>query len=234
MIPVNELFETIQDLARKEQKGYQSDEEFSRKLKANELRLLGYFWEHYERTQEITDHVGPFVKNAPLPVEDGVMAKPDDYAHRIRVGAVVINNVCDGQPTTKRLVTEYIRAANVNVIENGSITKPSLDDELLYHYFEDNGVKFLPRTGIDKVEMTYLRYPVYGRFVQSATVSGAGEDVFAFDAAASQDLEWPAISFPYIQALMLRSLGMEIEDPGLMNYGQALFTELERRDNDRP
>ncbi len=229
MIQVRELFQVVQDIARKEQKGYFSDREFNRKLKVNELRLLGYFWGLYERDQEIVDHLAPFVVNDDLAVENARMLKPANYAHRIRVGSVEISNVCNGEPLVKTVTTHYIRAADVNEVANGAVTRPSIEDEQLYHYFEDDTVKFLPKQGIFKVNMTYLRYPVYGQFLQTTNVVG-GEDVFTYDGVNSRNLEWPYITMPYIKALMLMSVGVEVEDPGVAQYGMSLFTTLERRD----
>jgi len=230
MIPVKDLFDTVQDLARKDQKGYQSAEEFSRKLKSQELALLDYFHRLYERDQQVVDYVAPFVKKAPaLEVVAGVVTKPDDYAHRIRVGSVIITNQCDGSPVTKQYPCYYLKVNEIDEIQIDVVAGPSLERKRFYHYFEDDKIKILPVLESAKVSMTYLRLPEFGLLVQTVTVV-AGEDVFSFDATASRNLEWPMTAWNYVLALLLKDLGVEIQDPGLSQYGMALFADMERRD----
>lgn len=229
MIAVLEMFDTVQDLARKEQKGYQSASEFSRKLRSQELALLDYFHRLYERDQQIVDYLAPFVKLVDVPIEGGEVTKPDDYAHRIRLGTVVITNVCDGKPVISRYPCHHQNVNEVDEMLVDVIAGPNLDKKRFYHYFEDDKIKTLPAISGAKISMTYLRLPVYGVFAQSLNVVN-GEDVFSYNAASSADLQWPMTAFNYILALLLKDLGVEIQDPGLAQYGMALFAEMERRD----
>ena len=144
MISVLTLFQTVQDLARKEQKGYQSAVEFTRKLKLAELNLLDYFHRLYERDQEVVDSVAPLIARATLDVVEGVVTKPPDYAHRVSIASVELANDCNGTIVKTQRPCYYLRRNQVDEIVSDAVAFPSVEAGRYYHYFEEDKIKVIP------------------------------------------------------------------------------------------
>ena len=223
MIDVQYLYNYVSDLARKHRSGgYTSDDQFNRINKSAELGLFQHFAKIYEDTQDIVDHLNPFVVYSSLLPTDhsGHLAFPANYAHRINVGGIYIENPvdCGEDVTVTRYPTNYLRNDEVNQVQS-SVLKgvvPSVATKTFYHVFRNNNIDILP-DGLFWVELTYLRYPVYGEIYFTITQVD-GEDVLTYDPLLSKNLEWNMISFNHLVGLHLSALGIELSSPDLIQY----------------
>lgn len=223
MINVLTLYNFINDLARKHRSGgYTSDEQFNRMNKSVEISAFQHFAKIYEDTQDIVDHLNPFVVyNSLLPTDKaGVLTFPSDYAHRVNVGGLYIENpaTCGADVTITRWNCTYLRNDEVNQVQSSVIrgVKPSYNDHTFYHVFRNNGINILPND-LYWVELTYLRYPIFGEIKFTMTQVN-GEDVLTYDPSLSRDLEWNEITFNHIVGLHLMGLGIELNQPDLIQY----------------
>ena len=228
VISVRELYNKVNDLAKKHHAGYNSAEEFNRKLKTTEIGLLEYFQMQDEKDQNVTDHLAPFRKYEPaLPIVEvqasyGVVELPEDYAHKSAVGMVYKQNPKDCADGT--IVTPYPcwyrRTNEVNTLLTDPIAKPILSEKVnrFYHCFRNNEIHVFPKE-LKAIELTYLRYPEFGKIAFSPSVVN-GEDVLTYDASNSVDLEWNDITFKYFEMILLMELGVELKEPFLVQYSQ--------------
>ena len=223
MIDVLYLYNYINDLARKNRSGgYTSDEQFNRTNKSAEIALFQHFAKIYEDTQDIVDHLNPFVVyNNLLPTDKaGHLAFPSDYAHRINVGGLFIENPaeCGEDVTITRYPCVYLRNDEVNQVQSSTLKQvlPSVATKTFYHVFRNNNIDILP-DGLFWVELTYLKYPVYGE-IKFTMSSVNGEDVLTYDPVLSKNLEWNMISFNHLVGLHLMALGIELSSPDLIQY----------------
>lgn len=223
MINVLYLYNYVNDLARKHRSGgYTSDDQFNRINKSAEIALFQHFAKIYEDTQDIVDHLNPFVVYSSLLPTDkaGNLAFPSDYAHRINLGGLYIENPkeCGEGVTINREPCVYLRNDEVNQVQSSVLkyVKPDVATKTFYHVFRNNRIEVLPK-GLFWVELTYLKYPVYGEIKFTMTVVN-DEDVLTYDPNASKDLEWNMISFNHLVGLHLSALGIELSSPDLIQY----------------
>lgn len=223
MINVLELYNFINDLARKHRSGgYTSDDQFNRMNKSVETSVFQHFAKIYEDTQDIVDHLNPFVVyNSLLPTDKaGTLVFPSDYAHRVNVGGLYIQNPkeCGEGVTIVRWPCVYLRNDEVNIVQSSVIKGviPSVKEKTFYHVFRNNAINILP-ADLYWVELTYLRYPVFGEIKFTMTEVN-GEDVLTYDPVLSKNLEWNQITFNHIVGLHLMGLGIELNTPDLIQY----------------
>ena len=231
VISVLELYNKVNDLAKKHHAGYSSGEEFTRKLKGAEIGLLEYFQMKDEDDQNTTDHVAPFRKYEPTVLvgsstaTHGIVDLPTDYAHKSAVGMVYKENPIDCKDGTivKPFPSFYLRTNEVNQRYNDPIAGPSMEKNRFYYCFRNNEIHVFPKE-LAAVELTYLRYPKFGKIAFTFSVVN-GEDVATYDAANSQDLEWNDITFKYFEMILLMELGVELKEPFLVQYSQMIKTD---------
>lgn len=223
MIDVLYLYNYVSDLARKHRSGgYTSDEQFNRINKSAEIGLFQHFAKIYEDTQDIVDHMNPFVVyNSLLPTDhQGHLTFPSNYAHRVNVGGLYIQNPAEYGEGVKveRWPCMYLRNDEVNQVQSSVLrkVKPDVATQTFYHVFRNNNIDILP-DGLFWVELTYLRYPVYGEIYFTITQVD-GEDVLTYDPLLSKNLEWNMISFNHLVGLHLSALGIELSSPDLIQY----------------
>lgn len=223
MINVLTLYNYVNDLARKHRSGgYTSDEQFNRINRSVEIAVFQHFSKRVEETQDVVDHLNPFVVYNALFATDkqGRVTLPSDYAHRMSVGGVYIKNPkeCGENVTITRYPCRYLRNYEVPFVTSSVIkaVKPSMDTQTFYHIFRNNNIDVLPE-GLFWVELTYLRYPVYGE-IKFTMAEVDGEDVLTYDPVTSKDLEWNDITFNHIVGMHLLYLGVELNTPDLQQF----------------
>ena len=223
MINVLTLYNYVNDLARKHRSGgYTSDEQFNRINQSVELAVFQHFAKRVEETQDIVDHLNPFVVYNALLATDhkGHVTLPSTYAHRMSVGGIYIENPkeCGEDVKVTRYPCRYLRAYEIPFITRSVIKSvgPSMATQTFYHTFRNNNIDVFPE-GLFWVEFTYLRYPVFGE-IHFTMTDVDGEDVLTFDPATSVNLEWNEITYNHIVGMHLLYLGVELNTPDLQQF----------------
>lgn len=217
-----ELFETVLAELRKHRSGgYFPQELVNRLLRSAELSLFLYFRGIYERTQEISEHLQPFIVNGYLGESNdtGLLPFPSDYAFRAAIEGLYLENPTTGGATVKKSYPcYYLDAGEFAFIQSDAIAYPSRKKKRFYHTLTKDGIQLLPKEKLYTL-VHYIKYPVYGSIVYTLTHDeDSDQDVLQYDTAASVNMEWNMITFPLFKSLLLEYFGVSIKDPYVMQY----------------
>jgi len=221
-ISVEFLYNQTQDLAAKNQSGYQTTEEFNNSLLSAQNAIFKYYYQQFEQTQEILDALRPFIKTETLSLTPSAFYSssqlPSDYRHRLEVSYVYTTNNDCGQGVTSELQSvDYMQTDEVASTLSNAIRKPSIPKKILRHTLEGNLIKVFPP--VQSVDIKYLRNPITPVYA-TTLVSNADGDFEQFDAANSVDLEWGEQETETFINVLLMQLGFEIKDSELIQYSQ--------------
>ncbi len=216
MISVNQLYNDVSTLSRKSRGGgFLSDTIFNIHLKNAEKALFQRFYKVYEETQDIIDHIRPFVvyNNLIQTNSLGVMTFPDTYAHKLALeGVYVANPKKKTNPSeVKRYECPLLRSSEVATFLSDIVAKPDFDKRRFYHTFRNNSIQVFPERKM-WVGITYFRYPVYGYITHTVSDAG-GQDKYTYDPTASLDLEWNDITYGDFINKICELLGISTNSP---------------------
>lgn len=225
MISVEQLYNDISALSRKSRGGgFLSDTIFNLHLQNTEKVLFQRFYKIYEETQDIIDHMKPFVVYNSLIQSNslGVMAFPDSYAHKLAIEGVYVSNPKKKTESAdiKRYECPLLRASEVATFISDPIAKPDFDKRRFYHTFRNNSIQLYPERKM-WVGITYFRYPVYG-YIKHTVSDVGGQDKYTYDSANSQDLEWGDITYGDFIQKMCELLGISTKDGELIQMSGVI------------
>lgn len=223
MISVETLYNDLGKLLRKTRGGgFIDDDTFNLHLQATEKWLLQMLHAAYEDTQSISDHLEPFVIYLKYQSTDtnGILAYPSDYAHRLAVTGLYVENPSGGSSTVTAKTYEcpMLRTAEVDTILSDPLAYPDFGKRRFYHTYRNAGIQVFPERKM-WMSLTYLRYPVYGSIKHDeSTVDG--QDLFTYNSSESRDLEWNDITYPHILYKMGEQLGISTKDMEYLQMNQ--------------
>lgn len=217
-----ELVETtFKEIRKHRSGGFFGDVDLNRLIRSAELTLLEHYVSMYEENQIIVDHLQPFLKYGVLLEgnNNGIVQFPTDYAHKIAHEAVRIKNPVapSTNATIERYECFYLGSNEVSTMRRDPIAGPSLDENRYYLFFANDVINMLPETKL-WLNLTYIRYPVYGTVKYKMEIIG-GKDVLNYDTDLSTNMEWNMITFMPFQLLLMEYFGVAIKDQYVAQYG---------------
>ena len=219
MISVQFIYDrVVKDLARKNQSGYTSTDEFNRDLIDSENVLYEYYYLKFQESQKISDALMPFLVEARLSINSGFVSYPSDHRHPLEMSYLkVVNDGCD-KPTEVQVPMDYLNANEERETLISYIRKPSLEKDVMYYLQVNKKLKVHPISLVGDVTYKYLRIPNYGFYATTIDVSTATE---RYDESASKNLEWESQEATNIINLMLILKGISVRDSELFQYATA-------------
>ena len=217
-IPIQLIFERLQDLSRKDKAGYMSSEEFNRDFAQAQTDLFEFYFQQYERTQSIVDSQLPFLKEVNLPITAGYCDFPADYRHRVEVAYFYLKNAdtCKaGEPASDEIPMYYLNANEERETQASAIRRPSLADKNLYHLFINGKIKVLPTTLIGLIKFKYFIAPPAAFYAVTLDVTNDQEN---FDPALSINPIWNMQDEQNLVDLLLFYKGIETRESALIQW----------------
>src|SRR5690554_5778717 len=110
MISVKYIYDrVVKDLARKNQTGYSTVDEFNRDLQDSENILFEFYYKVFQATQKVSDALEPFIKERNLVITNGRVAYPKDHRHPLEMAylKVISSPDCD-VPEYSEVVMDYL------------------------------------------------------------------------------------------------------------------------------
>jgi hypothetical protein len=93
MVNVNDIKETVEKLALKDQQGYLNPDQYNRVIVLVDKKLYQFYYKKYEDTQNVVDSLKPFLTQTVSTVQpDNSIILPLDYVHRIELGYIKSTN----------------------------------------------------------------------------------------------------------------------------------------------
>lgn len=220
MISVKFIFDSVQDLAKKDNSGYTSSEEFNRHLAKVQDILMRYYYLLFEEKQIIVDSLNPFIKELRLQIGDkGIVQFPEDYRHRLEVGNLEITKPDCGEvyPNITPRPCPHLAANEVMETLASPVRKPSRRRRVYYHTFVNNYIQLYPDDLTGYIHFKYLIDPPVATY---ATTFDTVNRIQVFDDTNSVDLIWNPQDRDNIVDLLLLFRGIAIRESALIQWVQ--------------
>lgn len=197
MIPIINVWRSVQSTAKKTTTGYQTKAEFNDDVELVQLTIVKAVAEQYEKEQVVSDDLSHLVVTlASLPVD-----KPAGYF---------------------RFIAAEINGDEVYPIHRNALAmtkKSSIRGEVKGFYFEDNKIKFHlgKDTSVSSSTFTYIKRPPVAELDLEYSET-AGSDYQTPVSIA--DLDWPDSVRNLIEYMLLERLGIQTRDLIAIEFGR--------------
>lgn len=216
MINVNDIWQLIRDVSRKDHAGYLSTNEFNRVLRIAEELLFDYYIWIYDSTARIEAALDPFRVSLSVPYPPGGYTLPGDLRQRLEVGAIWVESSCGSLVTTPYPAPPLNTNEKMLTLSSG-VRKPSLTKKVFRHQIIANRMILYPETFTGNIHLEYLRHPVYGSRGYTIDVPSQEE---IYSANTSVNLEWPLSEQGNILDIMLFVKGIQVQSGPLIQWIQ--------------
>lgn len=235
MASVNTVYNTLRDLANKEQKGFVTPSVFNnfaqiaqvnvfkgmldQLQKGKRLRLRqADGGRHLSSVNQVTEDLSMLSKTSTLSRSSGVFSKPDDFAYLISMtsgGSVLL-----GQSTRVNVEVLYDES-KIDYILKSDLSAPSESHPIA---LISDDIEVFP-SGIQKLRMTYYKYPEGinpSTGARSASLPSFGYTVVSavntYNASTSVDFELPDHYVPELVTEMAMLIGINLRDKDVFTY----------------
>lgn len=196
MIPIVDVWKSVQETAKKSTSGYQTKDKFNNDVELVQISILRLLCELYEKEQVISDELAYHVVTLNQIPEN----KPEDY-HRFV--AAEINNE-EVYP---------LHRSSVPMTKSSSVR-----GSVKCFYFDSNKIKFLlgKDEEIKNGFFTYIKRPNKAEI--NITYSEDGGDYQT--PVKVSDIDWPYSLRPLFEAMLLERLGIETRELISIEFGR--------------
>lgn len=235
MASVNTVYNTLRDLANKEQKGFVTPSVFNnfaqiaqvnvfkgmldQLQKGKRLRLRqADGGRHLSSVNQVKEDLSMLSKTSTLSKSSGVFSKPDDFAYLISMtsgGSVLL-----GQSTRVNVEVLYDES-KIDYILKSDLSAPSESHPIA---LISDDIEVFP-SGIQKLRMTYYKYPEGinpSTGARSASLPSFGYTVVSgvntYNASTSVDFELPDHYVPELVTEMAMLIGINLRDKDVFTY----------------
>ena len=222
---LNELYNLTNYIIRNEIRGNPcTPEQFELLINAREIDYFQKLYENYERTQEFTDSLRTFKTIVDLTdlgsvVNDEYITLPADYFHFSTMSYI-------DSTTGVYYPFDMVTKDQAIMRKISTLTAPSVSYPICYEF--DGNLYLDPYDDTYDLQLTYLRYP--DDVVFSYGVNADDEFVY-YDESSSvsitdgTELEWNEDDQMKILALLLRDLGVSLNETGIRQYADIIYKE---------
>ena len=171
--------------------------------------------EHVEITLKNMDDMKAFKEFIEAaPVVNGVLAYPDDYAHRDEIIYNFIKTINAPIPTAVTLPrpVEVLRETHAAERRGNWTKQPTTGHPIAT--MRSDGIYIFPDT-ITAVDFSYYRWPVDPEFVYTIQ-----DGYITYDAVASVAWEWPQDEHVTLVTLMLSYIGINLREADVYQYAE--------------
>ena len=222
---LNELYNLTNYIIRNEIRGNPcTPEQFELLINARQIDYFQKLYENYERTQEFTDSLRTFKTIVDLTdlgsvVNDEYITLPADYFHFSTMSYI-------DSTTGVYYPFDMVTKDQAIMRKISTLTAPSVSYPICYEF--DGSLYLEPYDDDYDLQMTYLRYP--DDVVFSYGINADDEFVY-YDESSSvsvttgTELEWNEDDQFKILDMVLRDLGVSLNEMGIRQYAQILLNE---------
>lgn len=222
---LNELYNLTNYIIRNEIRGNPcTPEQFELLINARQIDYFQKLYENYERTQEFTDSLRTFKTIVDLTdlgsvVNDEYITLPADYFHFSTMSYI-------DSTTGVYYPFDMVTKDQAIMRKISTLTAPSVSYPICYEF--DGSLYLEPYDDDYDLQMTYLRYP--DDVVFSYGINANDEFVY-YDESSSvsvttgTELEWNEDDQFKILDMVLRDLGVSLNEMGIRQYAQILLNE---------
>lgn len=227
MISVEEIYQTLLDLTRKDQAGYSSSDEFNRALKSTQEVLYNFYLDQVEDKAMLRQALAPFVKEVTLTPAAGVYPVPDDF--RLEQSVEFVTYTQEGVVRIPHRWPAYQYGGQGRALELTSPIRQPKDQKRTYGYdFIGGDLRAYPSTFSGEVLLEYYSNPPEAK--RGFTIDAVNL-IEEHDPSSTIDLIWNPGERDNIIDIMLAYRGLAIKDNYIVQWAAqrgaiALPTEV--------
>ena len=223
-ISILRLYNRVNDLAKKDQSGYNTVAEFNDRINQVQLEVIEKVFSIIGLTQRASDFLFPFIKTTTITTSNtGLIIPPPDSLHYLSLSYIYAD------PVTGNVTNIPMRYLNANEVDI-TATNPNRNANPVrgrVQYYDSNGSSFVTTNSSCTVLLRYIMNPPTAQ-ISFTTQSNSQGYYQVFDPINSIDLIWNDPAYNMIVYLMLEKLGVEIREQFLIEFSQALGIEREK------
>jgi hypothetical protein len=244
MASVNVVYNTLKDLANKEQKGFVTPSVFNNFAAVAQVNVFKDIYassskglvdrvrridpsRNLSKVNNVKEDLSVFSKTATITKSNGVFAKPDDLIYLI--GLTTNGSVLLGQSTRTNIEIVYDES-KIDHILKSDLSAPSESHPIA---LVSSDIEVFP-SSVNKIRVSYYKYPqgvVPNTGVKSVSLPNyqynTSSGLHVFDAANSIDFELPDHYVPELVVELAKLIGINLRDKDVFQYGQA--EELQKK-----
>lgn len=237
MASVNIVYNTLKDLANKEQKGFITPQVFNNFAQIAQVNVFRSLFDKVQKAKamrlrnidggrelsmlnNIKEDLSGFMKTSTITKADGVFAKPDDLVYV--VGITTSGSFLLGQSTRTPIEILYDES-KIDYILKSDLSAPS-DDHPIGLISDD--IEVFP-SSVTKIRLSYYKYPqgvvpTTGAKTASLPIYGytTTNGVNVFSSSSSVDFELPDHYVPELVVELAKLIGINLRDKDVFGYGQ--------------
>jgi len=227
MISVEEIYQSLLDLTRKDQAGYSSSEEFNRALETTQQVLYNFYLDQVEDKSLLRQALAPFVKESVLTLTAGAYPVPADF--RLEESVEFVTYTQEGTVRTPQRWPAYQYGGQSRALELTSpVRKPDNEARTYGYDFVGGVLRAYPSTFSGEILLEYYSNPPEAK--RGFTVD-ASNLIEVHDPSTTVDLEWNVGERDNIIDIMLAYRGLAIKDNYIVQWAAqrgaiALPTEV--------
>lgn len=161
----------------------------------------------YQITQKITDDLRNFIKDAPITKDvSGYFLLPNDYAAFSSLSYLYSLNSeeCGGTPESRINFIDCVDDSEFRARLEDNVIMPTLRYPVAT--YRESGILIKPDE-INRITLTYLRYPVVPVFAYTVT-----SDEYVYDAANSTQVDFPETLHAEFSVRVARYVGVNLRE----------------------
>jgi hypothetical protein len=244
MASVNVVYNTLKDLANKEQKGFVTPSVFNNFAAVAQVNVFKDIYassskglvdrvrridpsRNLSKVNNVKEDLSVFSKTATITKSNGVFAKPDDLIYLI--GLTTNGSVLLGQSTRTNIEIVYDES-KIDHILKSDLSAPSESHPIA---LVSSDIEVFP-SSVNKIRVSYYKYPqgvVPNTGAKSVSLPNyqynTSSGLHVFDAANSIDFELPDHYVPELVVELAKLIGINLRDKDVFQYGQA--EELQKK-----
>ena len=244
MASVNVVYNTLKDLANKEQKGFVTPSVFNNFAAIAQVNVFKDIYassskglvdrvrridpsRNLSKVNNVKEDLSVFSKTATITKSNGVFAKPDDLIYLI--GLTTNGSVLLGQSTRTNIEIVYDES-KIDHILKSDLSAPSESHPIA---LVSSDIEVFP-SSVNKIRVSYYKYPqgvVPNTGAKSVSLPNyqynTSSGLHVFDAANSIDFELPDHYVPELVVELAKLIGINLRDKDVFQYGQA--EELQKK-----
>lgn len=238
MASVNVVYNTLKDLANKEQKGFVTPSVFNNFAAIAQVNIFKDIYaasskglldrvrridggRNFSQLNNVKEDLSVFAKTSTISKSNGVFAKPDDMIYLI--GISTSGSVLFGQSTRTNVEILYDES-KVDHILKSDLSAPSDSHPVA---LVSSDIEVFPST-LNKIRVSYYKYPqgvVPNTGAKSASLPSyqftTSSNVNVFDSANSIDFELPDHYVPELVIELSKLIGINLRDRDVYSYGTS-------------
>lgn len=221
MINVDEVFQSVRALIRKDKGGYITNAEFNRISVLAETMLWNFWAQQFDKTQSVPTALRPFITKPEDDLyvgDEGNVELPDNFGRLLGIQYGVVTNSAANTSVTAYYPSQPCHESEISNLKYSAVRGPSLARKRFYHVLTGDYLTTYPAHAGNVVSIRYLAIPTFA--VRGVTTDSTN-DQENYSSGTSTNYMWPDSELNNLIDVILLHYGMSIRESELVSWVQT-------------